>query len=623
MRRLLLWAGVTLGILMFAGLHGCSEDDNPEAPPVTQTEFELLTEYMTANSLDLPDLLDGWIVSASTVMDAGLGSYFFIDLRSQADFDAGHIEGAMNTTLSEVVTFEDANNTAGLPVVVVCYTGQTAGHAVLALRVMGEDAQVLKWGMAGWHSDFAAKWTDNTGTVAYGYTGAWSSTGAPPAWGSFSDPDIATGLATGAAILQTQITGHVLDGFNGITIETALTDYEDYQFINYWAREDWDQYGHITGAYQVGPDSLNLATLAMLDPDKPIVVYCWSGQTASVIAGWLCLLGYDAYDLKFGANGMIYSELTESKWSPPLVDNPYETSGGEFGILVSYLEANDFDLPALLADAFVTATHIHLDVGLESYFIMDIRSAADFDTLGHIPGARNTPLADVLTYEDTYNKPPKPVVVVCYTGHSAGHAVMALRLLGVEAYVLKWGMASWDSRFAAAWTNNTSTDAYGYTGAWSTTGAPPALGTYAYPVIETGHTEGNVILEHQITNRILDEFNGLPMATVLTDYDEYHVINYWSEEHWTQYGHITGAYQITPDELTLDTLSALDPSKDNVIYCWSGQQASLIAAWLNLLGYDAYDLEFGANGMIYADLESNNWTTSIPAGFDYDTGSGD
>ncbi|NOX60758.1 MAG: rhodanese-like domain-containing protein, partial [Chloroflexi bacterium] len=40
-----------------------------------------------------------------------------------------------------------------------------------------------------------------------------------------------------------------------------------------------------------------------LPPDKPIVVYCYTGQTAGHVTAALNMLGYDASDLLFGMSG--------------------------------------------------------------------------------------------------------------------------------------------------------------------------------------------------------------------------------------------------------------------------------------------------------------------------------
>ncbi len=54
-------------------------------------------------------------------------------------------------------------------------------------------------------------------------------------------------------------------------------------------------------------ESLKLsADLKSLPTDKPIVVYCYTGQTSAYVAAYLRLLGYDARSLMFGANSMMY-----------------------------------------------------------------------------------------------------------------------------------------------------------------------------------------------------------------------------------------------------------------------------------------------------------------------------
>ena len=70
--------------------------------------------------------------------------------------------------------------------------------------------------------------------------------------------------------------------------------------ISVRSKEDYDK-GHIPGAVWMDPKTLftpdNLATIPM---DKQVVVYCYTGQTASQVASALNMLGYDAYNLLFG-----------------------------------------------------------------------------------------------------------------------------------------------------------------------------------------------------------------------------------------------------------------------------------------------------------------------------------
>ncbi len=323
---------VLLLSIALIGFMGCAEEEEDEVI----VEFDVLTQYMEDNDLDLPAMLADWIVSPSAVFDAGLENYFIIDIRKAdkygpgtsgangvPDYEDGHIPGAHSVALADVVTYEAENNTGNLPVVIVCYTGHDAGHATMALRLSGATVQSLKWGMSGWHSDFDL-WTSHTGNVAYDYQGAWVDDDVTPDLpGGYDSPVLNTELTDGAAILEYQINNKVLDGLNGIGNTDVLAAPSDFQIACYWGDTDWNDYGHIDGSYRVTPDELGLSNLDVLDPAATNVFYCWTGQTASMIAAWLNALGYDARTLKFSANGMIYDDLTSHKWSAS-ADYSYE-----------------------------------------------------------------------------------------------------------------------------------------------------------------------------------------------------------------------------------------------------------------------------------------------------------
>ena len=48
--------------------------------------------------------------------------------------------------------------------------------------------------------------------------------------------------------------------------------------------------------------------------DKPVVVYCYTGQTSAHMAAYLRVLGYDAKSLLFGMNGMSYDGMPGTKF---------------------------------------------------------------------------------------------------------------------------------------------------------------------------------------------------------------------------------------------------------------------------------------------------------------------
>ena len=287
-----------------------TEDDN--------VAFETLQTYLTTNSFDLDDMLASWIQTNFELVDSvqndadATNDFYILDIRSATDFAAGHIKGAVNTTLAGVVA--EATNAGTLPILIVCYTGQTASHACIALRLSGyPTAQTLIWGMSGWNVDFDS-WTASTGSIGVGNANWEAAPGAIATNMEFDLPVIETEETEGAAILAERVTAMLAGGFIGVTGADVLAAPADYFINNYWTVEDVEHYGNIKGAYRILPLTVAGGEIKNLDPSKTVVPYCWTGQTSSMVTAYLNILGYDAYSLKFGANSMIYSELTSHKW---------------------------------------------------------------------------------------------------------------------------------------------------------------------------------------------------------------------------------------------------------------------------------------------------------------------
>ncbi len=299
----------------------CKKVENDPVPGTTP--YKTMTTYMVDNNMDLPNILDSWIIGAPPLADVQtfINTYYIIDLRSAQDYATSHIEGAVNSTLANVLTTAAG---ATKPILVVCYTGQTAGHAVVALRLSGySDAKVLKWGMSGWRSDMAGPWLGNSGptngVTAIGHQN-WVTTATEPV-STFGDPDI-SGSGTAATMLAERVQIMLNNGFKGVTNTDVLDMPSNYFINNYWAQTDVDHYGHIAGAYRINPLTLSVGEMKNLDPNEQIVTYCWTGQTSSMITAYLNVIGYNAVSLKFGANGMIYSDLQSHKYTTPTVDLP-------------------------------------------------------------------------------------------------------------------------------------------------------------------------------------------------------------------------------------------------------------------------------------------------------------
>ena len=104
---------------------------------------------------------------------------------------------------------------------------------------------------------------------------------------------------------------------------------------------------------------------------------------------------------------------------------------------------------------------------LADFFILDIRTSTDF-CKAHIAGAVNIPFLTVAKPESLIQLPTdKPILVVCYTGHTASQTNAILNMLGYNAWTLRFGMTSWvASSGQKVWSSSSPQTIYG--GGYST-----------------------------------------------------------------------------------------------------------------------------------------------------------
>jgi len=239
-----------------------------------------------------------------------------IDIRASGDYTTGHIPGAVNETLGNLLTYVEANaSSMSDEIVIVCYTGQSAAFGTSLLKLAGyTNAKSLLFGMTSWHSDFDS-WSGNVSNYYFTFLETTSNT--KPDAGDL--PTISTGFENGEDILDARIDAMFTTGFGTYAIDaTMVTNNPDnYYIVNYWPNSEYLNPGHIPGAYNYVPgQSLTLATdLETLPTDKTIVVYCYTGQTSAFMAAYLGTLGYDVKSLKFGANSMFTGNLPKSNWT--------------------------------------------------------------------------------------------------------------------------------------------------------------------------------------------------------------------------------------------------------------------------------------------------------------------
>jgi len=312
-----------IGLLLIPSLFltSCDRGDDAGSGPVAEPAFTLMKDYMVANSLDINKIIknsddEKFVVGAPQGADlpAFLAKYYIIDIRANDAYTAGHIEGAKNVAFGDILT--EATNAGGKPILIACYSGQTACYATALLRMYGyKHTQALKWGMSGWNQATAGPWNGKIGANAADGHANWSFS-ATPANIVFDDPTISSYSTDGGDILKERVEQIVAAGFGAATVSggDVLASPNNYFVNNYFGEADYSAFGHIANAYRIlpltlaGNEYLNLNS----NSNAKVVTYCYTGQTSAVMTACLRVLGYDAYTLTYGMNGLFN---TNPSWS--------------------------------------------------------------------------------------------------------------------------------------------------------------------------------------------------------------------------------------------------------------------------------------------------------------------
>jgi len=289
---------------------------------VSEPAFTILKNYMIENNLDSPGVLTSsagakFVAPAPTAIEdvpAFIAKYNIMDIREAAVFSKGHLEGAKNVALGDLLSQASSEK----PNLIVCYTGQTACYATALMRMYGlSDTQALKWGMSGWNATTAGSWNNNIGDVAEGNSN-WNNNPAP-ANESFNDPIFSSNSIDGASILKSRVEYVLSNGFKAVAAADVIASPSNYFINNYFSNADYIGFGHIAGARRVNPLKFDDGSYQKINPaaGSKVVTYCYTGQTSAVMTAWLNVLGYDAYSLTFGMNGLNNSNdnWTSNKWS--------------------------------------------------------------------------------------------------------------------------------------------------------------------------------------------------------------------------------------------------------------------------------------------------------------------
>jgi rhodanese-related sulfurtransferase len=253
-------------------------------------------------------------VGADEVMKNISGKIHIIDIRMPDDFQNGHIAGAVNVAFSDLISyFEKKIDPASFDhIYMFSSDGQASFFATGLLQLLGyRNVHPVRYGMCAWNKSIAEQyWLKR---ISSKYSDKITSESSPmPKSGEY--PKISSELTDGYDILRECSEQLLQQPFKtySVEIDEVMKDPSKYFMICYW-KEEYYNAGHIPGSIHYAPKkTLSRNTyLSTLPVNKPILVYCNSGNHSSTIAAYLRILGYEAYSLYYGTNSFMYDVMKE------------------------------------------------------------------------------------------------------------------------------------------------------------------------------------------------------------------------------------------------------------------------------------------------------------------------
>ncbi len=303
-------------LLVFAG---CSGTETEKETTSSVNEAEILLQYLEAHGdiVNHPDI--PYFINAEEVYNNLNGSnYHVIDVRIPREFNRGHIQGAVNVQPENILDYFEnrIEPNSFKKIAIVCANSQLSGYVTAILRKLGYDnIYNMRFGLSAWHDDIARRfWYANLSNDLIGRLETVPHPKNPPG----ELPVLATGETDGYSILRARAKEALQINWDDISIDylDILEQVEDYYVINYWPQALYDQ-GHLPGAIQYNPKKAfhSEEDILTLPVERPLVVYCFTGQNAAYASAYLALLGYDFRSLDYGANSFMHQIMLDTQ--PP------------------------------------------------------------------------------------------------------------------------------------------------------------------------------------------------------------------------------------------------------------------------------------------------------------------
>ncbi len=276
----------------------------------------------------------------------------------------------------------------------------------------------------------------------------------------------------------------------------------------------------------------------------------------------------------------------------------------EAEILLAYLEENGDLLNGPAIPALMNADAVYALLVANNIHVIDLRPAEEYAE-GHITHSVNVTPPDILDHFENRIHPAgfDHIVLACSNGQLSGYVNAVLLFLGYDNVVaLQYGLSSWDEEIAQDfWLAATSDHLEGQLET-----VPHSKNSRGeLPALATGHRDGYHILRtraREVLN-VDNESFGVSLQDVTKDPERFYLINYWPEDLYNR-GHLPGAVQYTPKVAfhSSQYITTLPVDQPIVTYCFTGHHSSYATAFLRLLGYDAYNFNYGANSFIHQTM---------------------
>ncbi len=285
-------------VAAIASLYSCSSSTESKEKKSNFEIIQPVVEQAIANWSDP-------VISAQALHD-NIANYFVVSVRKSEHYALGHIPGAINIPWTQIAK-ED--NLEKLPkdkhIVTYCYTGHTGQIGATVLKILGYDVSNMKWGIMAWTTNATVRVAKAFDEDTDAHDFAVSTSVPKTTTYDLADPNYVDSQDA-MTILKAAADQYVSNHAPVITAQALFDNLNDGdssndpQIVSVRKAEDYAK-GHIPGAINIPwKDIAKIDNLKKLDPQRPIVTYCYTGHTGAVACTVLNILGYNATNLKWG-----------------------------------------------------------------------------------------------------------------------------------------------------------------------------------------------------------------------------------------------------------------------------------------------------------------------------------